>query len=162
MTRHHRNKVRLLGAVRTSIPMGERSLSLSLALSPLSALILDKQRILLYYCQSSTTLFGFFFFFCLLATFLLSQRERQKQREIENTHESKHPRKPRQRTRIDFAEITLAKLCVRTCYRHHESCSSHSLLSMDGGTDGWRDGWRNRWMDEKDDPPRTKPDLLYK
>jgi hypothetical protein len=29
-------------------------------------------------------------------TFLLSQRERQRQREIENTHESKHPRKPGQ------------------------------------------------------------------
>jgi hypothetical protein len=56
-----------VGAVRTSISMGEWSLSLY----PLSALILDKQRILLYYCQSSTTLlvlfFFFFFFFRLLA-----------------------------------------------------------------------------------------------
>jgi hypothetical protein len=54
-----------VGVVRTSISMGEWSLSLSLSLYPLSALILDKQRILLYYCQSSTTLLVLFFFLLL-------------------------------------------------------------------------------------------------
>jgi hypothetical protein len=38
----------------------------------------------------------------------------------------------------------LAKLCVRTCCRRHESCSSRSLPSMDDGTDDETDGWMKR------------------
>ncbi len=99
------------GAVRTSISMGEWSLSLSLSiLSPYSFSISNA-----YCCitakaprrssssSSSSSSSAYLrelsqqndlckFF----ATFLLSQRERQRQRKIENTHESKHPRKPSQ------------------------------------------------------------------
>jgi hypothetical protein len=46
---------------------------------------------------------------------------------------------------IDFAKIMLAKLCVRTCCRRHESlCSSCSLPSMDGGTNDETEGWMER------------------
>jgi hypothetical protein len=61
---------------------------------------------------------------------------------------------------IDFVEITLAKLCVRTCCtmrsrRHESSSSSRSIIFFfqdeelgwtDDGTDdnGWRDGWMER------------------
>ncbi len=89
-----------VGAVRTSISMGEWSPSLSLY--PLSALILDKQRILQYYCQSSTTLLVlFFFFFRLLARVvttewlvqILYKLSSKPKRETETERNRKHPRK---------------------------------------------------------------------
>jgi hypothetical protein len=59
---------------------------------------------------------------------------------------------------IDFAKITLAKLCVRTCCRRHESSSSsRSLPWMDGRPNGRRDERQNERM-EKDD----HLGLLYK
>jgi len=53
---------------------------------------------------------------------------------------------------IDFAKITLAKLCVRTCCNRHESSSSsRSLPWIDGGTDEQRDEQRRR-MKKEDHP----------
>ncbi len=45
------------------------------------------------------------------------------------------------------------------------SCRCPPVPSSSSSKDeelGWWDGWRNGWMDGKDDPPRTKPSLLYK
>jgi hypothetical protein len=59
---------------------------------------------------------------------------------------------------IDFSEITLAKLCVRTCCRRQSSSSSsRSLPWMDGGTDERWDERQNEWMKKLDHPC-----LLYK
>jgi hypothetical protein len=51
---------------------------------------------------------------------------------------------------IDFSEITLAKLCVRTCCHRQSSSSSRSLPWMDGEMDEQRDEWRNGWMKKLD------------
>jgi hypothetical protein len=55
---------------------------------------------------------------------------------------------------IDFAEITLAKLCVRTCctmrsHRHESSSSSRSIIFFFqdeelGWTDDETDGWKGQ------------------